>query len=105
MQIGRISFHADTTDPYFFDEPLCKYADPEAWFDDKPNSRVTELAISICGQCKHEVECAAYAIVNPSIEGIWGATTFADRQKIRKKLKINEIDYNIDDDNDSITNN
>lgn len=91
MQIGnRLSFNVDSTDPYFFDEPLCKNADPEAWFNDKPNSHETKLAMQICGTCKHEVECAAYAIVNPEIVGIWGATTTQQRIQIRKKHNINE---------------
>lgn len=92
VQIGRIFFTADTTDPYFFDEALCKYVDPELWFADvnNTNSRETKLAKEICGSCKHEVECAAYAIVNPDIVGIWGATTTTERKRIRKKLKINE---------------
>jgi hypothetical protein len=100
MQIGRIAFNADTTDPYFFDEPLCKYSDPEAWFDENHESSHRKLAIEICGTCKHEVECAAYAIVNPDIVGIWGATTTSERKQIRKKLNINENNYDniIDDD-------
>lgn len=98
LQIGRVSFKVDATDPYFFDEALCKHADPEAWFNDKPNSQETKLAIKICGDCKHEVDCASYAIVNPDIVGIWGATTYQQRMKIRKKLNIDEsIDYNTDD--------
>jgi hypothetical protein len=106
MQIGnRLSFNVDSTDPYFFDDPLCKHADPEAWFDENMHnnhlSNNTQVAIKICGTCKHEVDCAAYAIVNPEIVGIWGATTTQQRKQIRKKLNINEDNnYNpIDDDN------
>lgn len=95
IQIGnRLSMNVDTTDPYFFDEPLCKHADPEAWFDESIHngylSKNAQTAMKICGTCKHEVDCAAYAIINPDIVGIWGATTTQQRITIRKKLNINE---------------
>ena len=99
VQIGRISFNANTTDPYFFDEPLCKYVDPEMWFNESNLSKATKLAIEICGTCKHEVACAAYAIVNPNITGVWGATTTTERKQIRKKLNINESIDDTDYDN------
>lgn len=91
IQIGnRLSMNVDTTDPYFFDEPLCKHADPEAWFSEQYNNNHNKMAIEICRTCKHEIDCAAYAIVNPEIVGIWGATTTEQRKQIRKKLNINE---------------
>ena len=101
VQIGRIAFTADTTDPYFFDNPLCKYTDPEIFFPETSNLNSARSAIKICQQCDHEVACAAYAIVRPSIIGIWGATTHTQRRKIRKKLNINENydDNPIDDNN------
>lgn len=88
MQVGRIAFTADTEDPYFFDNPLCKYTDPEIFFPETSNLNSTVSAIKICKQCDHEVACAAYAIVRPSIIGIWGGLTHTDRRKMRRKYGI-----------------
>jgi hypothetical protein len=103
VQIGRIAFTADTKDPYFFENPLCKYTDPEIFFPETSNLNSARSAIKICQQCDHEIDCAAYAIVRPSIIGIWGATTYTQRRKIRKKLNINEDYDDNTTNNDSIT--
>lgn len=95
MQVGRIAFNANADDPYFYDEPLCKNADPEAWFDEHHESSHRKLAISICNTCKHQTECAAYAIVRPDIVGIWGGTTTADRERIRKENGISGLPTSI----------
>lgn len=103
LQIGRVSIGTNSDDPYYFDEPLCKHSDPEAWFDEHHESSHKKLAISICHTCKHQVECAAYAIVRPDIVGIWGGTTSSDRKRIRKENGITGIPTSIDFDDDVIT--
>lgn len=77
--------------PYMYENPMCTQTDPDVWFPDEntPKAEI-KLAIELCQSCDHEIECAVYAIIDPTITGIWGATTTQDRIKIRKKLKINE---------------
>jgi len=87
-----------------FPDAQCRYTDPEIFFPHIYNGReqlsqANKTAIKICESCVHEVDCAAYAIVDSTLYGIWGATTYKQRQKIRKKLKINESINDNDNDN------
>lgn len=91
---GQVYTTPNNDEPYNYSNPLCKYVDPELFFPDervlwggKENNKV-RAAKKICGDCEHEVDCAAYAIVRPFVEGIWGGTTGADRRRIRREYKI-----------------
>jgi hypothetical protein len=77
-----------------FPDAQCRYTDPEIFFPHIYNGRekisqANKTAIKICESCVHEVDCAAYAIIDPELYGIWGATTYKQRKQIRKKLNIN----------------
>lgn len=91
---GQVYTTTGNDEPYFYDEAICKYVDPELFFPDErlnwngvENDKV-KAAKKICGDCKHEVDCASYAIVRPYIQGIWGGTTGADRRRIRREYNI-----------------
>ena len=47
----------------------------------------TARAISICKSCEHQKECLDYALLAEPY-GIWGGTTDAERQYLRKKFSI-----------------
>jgi WhiB family redox-sensing transcriptional regulator len=91
-----------------FPEAQCKYTDPEIFFPHIYNGRerisqANKTAIEICGTCVHEVDCAAYAIVEPELYGIWGGTTHKDRNKLRRKYGITGLRNSVSD-VDDVTN-
>ncbi len=95
VNIGNVTVNTELNTTIEFRDALCKYIDPELFFpDERRNSNEYQdnenvrLAKKICGDCKHEIECAAYAIIRPNIVGIWGGTTSPERKAIRRKLNI-----------------
>lgn len=42
---------------------------------------------AICRQCPVQRDCVAYALADPDIKGIWGATTERQRQDRRRQLR------------------
>lgn len=40
-------------------------------------------AKAICGTCPVLSDCRAYALADPSLVGVWGATTPAERRQLR----------------------
>ncbi len=54
------------------------------WFPDRPGWGSGDLARSICRQCPVRAECGEYAIARPELRGTWGATTWTDRENIRR---------------------
>lgn len=45
------------------------------------------LAFDICNSCHAKQECLDFALSNPNIHGIWGATTPKMRSRILQKLR------------------
>ena len=56
----------------------CAEVDPELFFPDKGGS--TAIAKSICRTCPVVDECLEYAMDNPDLMGIWGATSHMERR-------------------------
>lgn len=95
IQIGNATVDVGSNETVDFRDALCKYTDPEIFFPTTTGNQQAEhlnesnrTAIEICKSCKHQVECAAYAIVRPQIYGIWGGLTNTDRRRIRKQYGI-----------------
>lgn len=93
-QPARVWTDKGNDEPYYYTNALCKTVDPELFFPDErrfkhhtENAQV-RAAKKICGNCEHQVECAAYAIIRPYVQGIWGGTTTTERQTIRRKHGI-----------------
>ena len=40
-------------------------------------------AVAVCSACLVKRECGAYALADPTLLGIWGGTTEAERRKVR----------------------
>ncbi len=82
-------------EPWTFTSPLCSEVGTEPFFlssEEKDDNRVASqedyrLAIKICKSCKHQLECAAWAIKHEA-HGIWGGLTPSQRKKIRKQKNI-----------------
>ncbi len=57
----------------------------DLWFP--PAGGSAKPAIAICRRCPHCQECFAVAMADPTLRGVWGATTANDRNKLRRQLK------------------
>ena len=63
---------------------LCVGEDPETFFPEAYTDLVAVAkAKSICGDCWIKDSCLEYAMQDPKLDGIWGATTPHDRKRLR----------------------
>jgi len=69
-------------------QQLCATEDPEVFFPESYDipSKVN-VAKNICRQCPLLVACAAYAIPQSDLDGVWGATTPRERSNLRSKRR------------------
>jgi Transcription factor WhiB len=42
---------------------------------------------TVCFGCRHLAECQAFALDNPSVIGVWGGFTTAERRRLRRPSK------------------
>lgn len=63
---------------------LCAQADPDMWFPEKGDHRSARRAKEVCRRCPVRVECAEYAMAEPSLDGVWGGTTYLERRQLRR---------------------
>jgi WhiB family redox-sensing transcriptional regulator len=107
VNFGNVTIDTSDNDTLEFRDALCKYTDPEIFFPTTTGNQQAEhlndsnrTAIEICKSCKHEVDCAAYALVRPRLYGIWGGLTNTDRKRIRKEYGITGISDSSDNNDD-----
>lgn len=74
-------------DPELFFPELPSKDDPKAVEDTFSYYEKVNAAVSICKTCEYTTECLKYALEN-RLQGIWGATTDADRKKIKQQLSL-----------------
>jgi WhiB family redox-sensing transcriptional regulator len=69
--------------------PPCQITDPELWFGNEDDSMSTRFrtAKNMCSYCPAIQACAAYAIANDEMYGVWGGLTPKERQQLRVKHK------------------
>lgn len=84
--------------PWDFDDPLCRESGGayggDLWFLDTGVGKSVEqikMIKKICGACSDKFDCLEYAL-QYKVLGIWGGTTFAERENIRKQRNITAID-------------
>lgn len=68
--------------PAWVSEGLCAQVDPELFFPER-GQRSTD-ARRVCTSCGVRAQCLAEALANPSLEGVWGGTTQAQRAALRR---------------------
>ena len=71
---------------------LCAQADPDAWFPDRNQHELTQLAKRICARCAVRAQCLDYALSGADTwggiaAGIWGGTTPHERDQLRQQRK------------------
>lgn len=64
---------------------LCAQTDPDAFHPGK--SETNTAAKRTCAACDVTTECLAYALADPSLEGVWGGTSLRERQAMRRKAR------------------
>ena len=69
----------------WLDAGLCAQTDPEAFFPDKSGTNTD--AKRTCAACDVTAACLAYALADPSLEGVWGGTSQRERQAMRRKAR------------------
>jgi WhiB family redox-sensing transcriptional regulator len=72
---------------------LCAQADPDAWFPEKGQRALAEIATRICGHCPVHAQCLKYALSGTDTwggiaAGIWGGTTPQERDQLRQQRKV-----------------
>ena len=67
----------------------CVGSDPARFTDPRPDSDDTRLAIATCRGCPVRQPCLTEALTHPAASdvGIWGATTPARRDQLRRRMK------------------
>lgn len=72
---------------------LCATVDKDWFFPDEIEDTVSVMSLktmnakAVCKACPLTMACLEYALKTPSLEGIWGGTTKAERVNIRRKLR------------------
>jgi WhiB family transcriptional regulator, redox-sensing transcriptional regulator len=71
--------------------PPCQITDPDLWFGNEDDAASTRFrdAKNMCSYCPAIQACAAYAIANDEMYGVWGGLTPRERQLLRMKHKSN----------------
>lgn len=69
------------------DQAVCRDLPTELFFPGEADPKGTERAKAICGQCPVRRDCARYALADPDLKGIWGATTERQRTERRRQLR------------------
>ena len=71
----------------WMEDALCAQTDPEAFHPDKGAHGTSAAAKRTCAACDVTTACLAYALADPSLEGVWGGTSVRERQAMRRKAR------------------
>lgn len=73
--------------PQFNGTQPCASTDPEIFFPHPSDKDGIAAAKAICNSCEFIDACLIYAVAEPSIQGIWGATTQRQRESMRTRKR------------------
>ena len=70
-----------------FPDALCVSddVDPDWWFAESRGQVMALEAKAICGDCRHRIECAEYAISNGIKDGIFGGLDPDERRRLKRR--------------------
>ena len=71
--------------PWQYERPACRNLEPDLFVEETKEN--TPIAIAICRQCDHQIECAQYGIYVMVI-GVWGGLTTSQRAEAAKRNNI-----------------
>jgi len=66
------------------EDAVCARSDPEAWFPDR--GRPNRQTKAMCDTCPVKDPCLQWALDHNEQYGIFGGTSHADRQKIKREM-------------------
>jgi WhiB family redox-sensing transcriptional regulator len=76
---------AESGSPKWMLDGSCSRVDPEAWFPEVGGS--PKAAKEICRACPSKEPCLQWAMEHNERWGVWGATTYEERVKMRRAAK------------------
>lgn len=79
MRIGAVRIDQ----PAWFDDAACRGSGPAPFFPEQ--GQPSTKARAACDRCPIVEPCLAYAIADPTLQGIWGGTNEYQRDEIRSK--------------------
>jgi WhiB family transcriptional regulator, redox-sensing transcriptional regulator len=73
-------------------QALCAQAFPDAWYPDRNQRELIQLAKQICARCPVQAVCLQHALSGADSwggisTGIWGGTAAQERSRLRRQLK------------------
>lgn len=72
--------------PHLYEQPSCRDVnDPDLWIEETNDNR--PMAVRICRQCPHVIECAQYGLEHEVI-GIWGGLSTKQRAELASRQGI-----------------
>jgi hypothetical protein len=78
-------------EPREYEAPLCAEVGGDYWHPEDLSGvgkyEGINLAKRICGNCRHQIECAEWGIQKERF-GIWGGLLASERKKIRRKRGV-----------------
>jgi WhiB family redox-sensing transcriptional regulator len=74
VALKRPSWHA---------EAACRGVSVDIFFPDSHED--PRNAIAVCTSCPVRTECLNYALDDPSLKGVWGATSARERSRLRQQ--------------------
>ena len=83
---------AGRTTRHWVESAACAQTDPELFFPEK--GKPSGSAKLVCRRCPAIAECLEFALNSPiQVEGVWGATTFKERQELRRQNGVKTDNY------------
>jgi len=73
--------------PDFDGTQACVDLDTNIFFPDSEDRKAVQAAKDICNSCNQLEKCFTYAVWEPSLEGVWGATTPRQRESWRSRAR------------------
>jgi len=73
--------------PQFDGTQACADEDPDTFFPAPSDRWGIQDAKNICASCEFIDPCFAYAVKEPSLQGIWGGTTQRQRESFRGRAR------------------
>ncbi|GHD43003.1 WhiB family transcriptional regulator [Streptomyces galbus] len=81
------AYGCPTTPPHWRDRAACIGEDPEIFFplsDGLAAGADARAAMAVCRRCPVLLDCRSWAVEHGEDDGIWGATTAAQRRALRR---------------------
>jgi WhiB family redox-sensing transcriptional regulator len=86
-ETARLPFAASGR-PDWMDAAACRDLPTDLFFPADTDDAGTERAKTVCRSCPVRRPCVAYALADPTLEGVWGAST--ERQRINRRRQLRQ---------------